>query len=216
MAKIVALTGAGISVASGLPTFDFQWRGIPARDLLTLSSFQADPERFYLFFREALAAWSNATPNAAHLALARAGIPIITQNIDGLHQAAGSCHVCELHGNLHSLLCLRCGTKTPLTLPADGIPMCACGGVLKPDVVLFDEQLHEWGEAAALLLDVERLLVIGTSLAVAPACHLPGIAAAHGARIDMVNDAAEEKVPALLAKLEREGAVDPANPAMHA
>ncbi len=214
MAGVVALTGAGISVASGLPTFDFHWRGMPARDLLTLTSFQDDPERFYLFFRDALTTWGAAAPNGAHLALAGAGIPIITQNIDGLHQRAGSRVVRELHGSLRQLVCLRCGHREPLALPPEGLPLCACGSVLKPDVVLFDEQLRDWEGAVALLTDVTHLLVIGTSLTVAPACYLPGIAAAHGARIETVNEAAEVRVPALLARLASEGVISSAHSAV--
>ncbi|MGQ9780230.1 MAG: SIR2 family NAD-dependent protein deacylase [Bacillota bacterium] len=214
MKKVVAFTGAGISVESGLPTFDFTWRGIPARELLTLSSFLADPERFYLFFREALARWHAAAPNAAHLALAEAEIPVITQNIDGLHQRAGSRVVVELHGNLRTLVCLGCGHREPLVLPPEGLPLCRCGRVLKPDVVLFGEQLHGWEEAMALLRGVEHLLVIGTSLTVAPACYIPGYAAAAGATIEVINDAAATKVPEALARLRREGAIPPAHSAL--
>ena len=214
MKKVVAFTGAGISVESGLPTFDFTWRGIPARELLTLSSFLADPERFYLFFREALARWHAAAPNAAHLALARAGIPVITQNIDGFHQRAGSRIVVELHGNLRHLVCLGCGRREPLALPPEGLPFCRCGRILKPDVVLFDEVLHDWEEAMAILAGAGHLLVIGTSLTVAPACFIPGYAAACGATVEIINEAAATKVPEALARLRREGAIAPAHPAL--
>lgn len=215
MKKVVAFTGAGISVESGLPTFDFTWRGIPARELLTLSSFISDPERFYLFFREALARWGAAAPNAAHLALARAAIPIITQNIDGLHHRAGSRIVVELHGNLRHFVCLGCGHREPLALPAEGLPLCRCGCVLKPDVVLFDEVLHDWEEALALLGGVDHLLVIGTSLTVAPACFIPGYAAARGATVEIINEAAAERVPEAIERLRREGVLPAAHPALH-
>ncbi|NLG85451.1 MAG: NAD-dependent protein deacylase [Firmicutes bacterium] len=214
MKKVVAFTGAGISVASGLPTFDFTWRGIPARDLLTIESFLADPERFYLFFREALARWQAATPNPAHRALAAAEIPVITQNIDGLHQRAGSRVVVELHGNLRHMVCLGCGHREPLVLPPTGLPLCRCGRVLKPDVVLFGEELHGWEEAIALLEGVEHLLVIGTSLTVAPACYIPGYAAASGATVEIINEAAATKVPEAVARLRREGAIAPARSAL--
>lgn len=216
MARVVAFTGAGISVASGLPTFDFTWRGIPARDLLTLSFFRAEPERFYRFFREAMTAWGGAAPNAAHHAIARAGIPVITQNIDGLHQRAGSSVVHELHGNIGGMVCLDCGWRGRLALPPEGLPLCACGAVKKPDVVLFEEPLRDWEGALALLDGVEHLLVVGTSLLVAPACYLPGLAGARGARVEIINEDAAVRVPEAVARLAGEGAIGPADPALHA
>jgi NAD-dependent deacetylase len=198
-------------VASGLPTFDFAWRGVPARELLTLSSFLADPARFYLFFREALETWGEAQPNAAHRAIARAGLPVITQNIDGLHQEAGSRIVCELHGNLRGMTCPRCGWRGPMVLPDEGPPACSCGAVPKPDAVLCEESLQDWEKAVALLNDAVHLLVVGTSLQVAPACHLPEFAAARGARVEIINLAAETRVPEAIARLEREGVIPPAD-----
>jgi NAD-dependent deacetylase len=205
MKRLVAFTGAGISVASGLPTFDFCWRGIPARDLLTLPFFLRDPEQFYAFFREALVAWTGAAPNEAHLALARARIPVVTQNIDGLHQRAGSESVCELHGSLREMVCLTCGWRVGLSLPKDGPPLCRCGKVLKPDVVLFEEPLQDWEEALALLASADHVLVVGTSLAVAPACYLPQLAARQGATIELLNEDAARQVPLAIERLRRKG-----------
>ncbi len=216
MAAVIAFTGAGISVASGLPTFDFTWRGLPARALLSRSAFRRDPELFYDFFREALGRWGAAAPNAAHLALAQAGIPVITQNIDGLHQRAGSRLVCELHGNLREMLCLACGKLVPLDLPEASVPRCTCGGICKPNVVLFEEGLHDWEQAVALLQEVRHLLVVGTSLAVAPACYLPEMAAARGAEVEIINTDAHLLVPAALDRLRCEGVLPPAPPFMHA
>lgn len=203
--RVAALTGAGISVQSGLPTFDFSWRGIPARDLLTLQSFLSDPERFYAFFLEAIEAWRKAEPNKAHTAIAEAGIPVITQNIDGLHQKAGSTIVVEIHGNLRRSVCLACGYRGPLELSSGSLPRCACGSVLKPDVVLFDEQPRDWQRALALLAEVRHLLVVGTSLTVAPACYLPGYAESRGASVELINEEAAERVPEALERLRREG-----------
>lgn len=205
MARVAAFTGAGISVPSGLPTFDFEWRGIPARALLTRTFFRARPETFYEFFREALALWNKAAPNAAHLALADAGIPVITQNIDGLHQRAGSRVVCELHGNLRELICIRCGHRRPLSLPDAGLPLCGCGAVLKPDVVLFEEELPGWDEALRMLDGIAHLLVIGTSLAVAPACYLPQYAESQGACIEIINEDADRLVPPAVERLRAKG-----------
>lgn len=209
MAGIIAFTGAGISVASGLPTFDFHWHGIPARELLTLSAFQRDPDQFFDFFRDALATWGKASPNEAHLAIALAKIPVITQNIDGLHQRAGSATVCELHGNLRSMVCPACRRRAPLALPESGPPHCHCGGIFKPDVVLFEEPLQDWEEAMALLAGATHVLVVGTSLAVAPACYIPNLAARQGANIEILNDDAARDVPAAIERLRQEGVILP-------
>lgn len=199
MARIVALTGAGISVASGLPTFgEDTWRGRPVRELLTKSFFVRNPEEFYHYYWEGLTPWQEAQPNAAHIALARSGAVVITQNIDGLHQAAGSQDVLELHGNLRELVCEDCGTlyRAKDRRAAAGVPRCPKDQhILKPNVVLFEEVPHGFDTAIERLPGADWLLVVGTSLQVAPACYLPEFAHRFRVPVKIINDAAEAEVP---------------------
>lgn len=198
MPNIVAFTGAGISVASGLPTFAVAtWRGQPVRHLLSKSFFVANPKRFYEYFWEGLYSWRTAAPNPAHLALAEGEATIITQNIDGLHQAAGSKKVIELHGNLREFICEKCGRLYPVDDWAQGVlPYCPHDdNLLKPNVILFGEVPYGFDAARECLRGADGLLVIGTSLEVAPACYLPAIARWRRIPVHIINDAAEIKVP---------------------
>lgn len=196
----VAFTGAGISVASGLPTFDITWRGQPVRSLLTRDFFEQDPEGFYEFF-QVVESWKEKKPNPAHLSLATAGIPVVTQNIDGLHQKAGSKVVYEIHGNMREMVCPRCALVKEWRQLSLGIPRCVCGAVLKPMVVLFGDGLLCWDEAVEAMQRADLVLVVGTSLEVAPACYLPRMAAGNGADLVMVNERAEVELPRKLAEL---------------
>lgn len=193
----VAFTGAGISAASGLPTFDSVWRGRPVREYLSREFLHRDPETFYAFFWETLAHWSQAQPNPAHLTLADAGIPVITQNIDGLHQKAGSLEVYEIHGHLRTLTCMNCGGSHRLSeVKWHEVPICErCGQTLSPDVVLFGDALRQWDEALHTILRADLVLVIGSSLQIAPACHLPEMARKNGADVKTFNQRAEEALP---------------------
>ncbi len=190
----VALTGAGISAPSGVPTFDIPWKNRPVREFLTRRYYRRDPYGFFELFC-AMQAWTTAAPNAAHLALAAHGVAIITQNIDGLHQKAGSEDVIELHGNLRRILCPACGRVTPAAdLCEDLRPLyaagdrdavlrritCPCGALLDMDVGLYDDAVRRLDEAAGRLMDADLLLVIGTSLQVYPAAALPDIARQRG------------------------------------
>ncbi len=196
----VAFTGAGISVASGLPTFDISWNGIPIRDLLTAEFFNRDPEGFYEMFRE-VEKWKDAAPNPAHSALTRAQLPVITQNVDGLHQKAGSTKVYEVHGNMREMACLNCRKITPWKPLDSGIPYCECGYVLKPRVVLYGDSLLNWDESVNEIQKADLVLVVGCSLQTAPACYLPQMAQSHGADIITVNEKAEEEVTKLVREL---------------
>lgn len=193
----VAFTGAGISAASGLPTFDTEWRGRPVRDFLSREFFLRDPATFYAFFWETIAHWLHAQPNKAHRVLAEAGMPIVTQNIDGLHQKAGSCQVYEIHGHLRTLTCMDCGgSHRLLDMVRYETPLCeACGGILSPDVVLFGDALRQWDEALQVILHADLVLVVGSSLKVAPACLLPEMARKNGADVRFFNERAEEVLP---------------------
>lgn len=197
---LVVLTGAGISAESGVPTFRGPgglWRSHRAEDLATGRAFLKDPElvwQFYGWRRDLVAA---CRPNPAHLLLVELearfdDFQLITQNVDGLHQAAGSRKLIELHGSLWSMRCTRCGVRwedrrTPLS---QALPTCPqCSGLARPDVVLFDEALDpSIVEAAIAAADSARtMLVIGTSALVHPAASLPLLAKQAGARLIEIN-----------------------------
>ncbi len=181
----VALTGAGISVESGIPDFrspDGLWSRFDPLEYATLSCFLSRPDRAWRLYRELGRTLVGRRPNPAHLALAeleRRGLlsAVVTQNVDGLHQAAGSRRVLELHGEHSHLQCLGCGGLQPImeTHLADGPPpRCEpCGLPLKPNVVLFEEAVRGLDEAQALADACRLLLAVGTSAEVAPASLLP-------------------------------------------
>ena len=201
----VALTGAGVSTASGIPPFrgeDGIWGSEFDPADFQYSRFQADPGGFWKERLDLSARMfpDDVAPNAAHEALAeleQAGQldAVITQNTDGLHQAAGSETVVELHGNSRRVACQNCG----MVLDADPVerrvregevpPECDCGGVLKPDTVLFGEQLPagELQQARRHAREAEVFLAVGSSLQVQPAASLPRAAAESGARLSLVN-----------------------------
>jgi NAD-dependent deacetylase len=199
--RIVFFGGAGVSTESGIPDFR-SGGGLYSRDtgtsfapeeVLSHSFFVAHTALFYEYYRSHLL-YPDARPNPAHLALARledAGklTAVITQNIDGLHQAAGSRTVLELHGSVHRNSCQRCGRGFGLTTITDGIgiPRCECGGVIKPDVVLYEEALDEAVMAAAVshLEAADTLIVGGTSLVVYPAAGL--VDAFRGDQLVLIN-----------------------------
>ena len=185
--NIVFFGGAGVSTESGIPDFRSvdglynQQYQYPPETILSHTFFQKNPEEFYRFYHNKML-FPNAKPNAAHLKLAeleRAGKlkAVVTQNIDGLHQAAGSVNVYELHGSIHRNYCMKCRQFYDLDfmMKQDGVPRCpVCGGTIKPDVVLYEESLdQETIEAAVLAISRADMLIIGgTSLAVYPAAGL--------------------------------------------
>lgn len=186
----LALTGAGISAPSGIPTFDMPWKGRNVRDFLGRSYFRRDPVGFYELFCT-MQAWCDAEPNAAHRALAEKGVRVVTQNIDGLHQKAGSKDVIELHGNLRMVKCPKCGKQMPAAdfcsvlrpLYAKGDTQgvleairCECGGLWDMDVVLYEDAVRDFEKAVDWLMESDLLVVIGTALEVYPAAALPEVA----------------------------------------
>jgi NAD-dependent deacetylase len=200
----VALTGAGVSTPSGIPDFRSPGAGLWAQtdpyEVASLDAFVRRPAAYYDWVRPLARLIKTAQPNPAHLALAeleRTGYlkAIITQNFDGLHQAAGSKVVFELHGSHREATCLKCLNITPAAAYMDqvietgAVPHCQCGGVLKPNTVLFGEMLPVGtfyrAEEAARRCDL--MLVVGTSLEVAPASNLPELALSHGANLIIVN-----------------------------
>ena len=186
--RIVFFGGAGVSTESGIKDFrskDGLYRlqskyGRPYEEMLSHTYFMNHTDTFYQFYREFMIN-TTAKPNDAHKYLAmletRKKLTIITQNIDGLHQMAGSKNVIELHGSIHRNSCMRCGEKYDLNdiLHMDNVPICPhCGGVIKPDVVLYEEPLDELAINGAIeaISQADLLIVAGTSLSVYPASGL--------------------------------------------
>lgn len=184
--RIVFFGGAGVSTESGIPDFRSvdglynQKYKFPPETILSHSFFKAETEEFYRFYQDKMLAL-DAQPNAAHRKLAeleQAGklIAVVTQNIDGLHQAAGSQKVYELHGSVHRNYCQRCGKfyDAHYVKACGGVPRCECGGILKPDVVLYEESLDErtLTESINAIARADMLIIGGTSLAVYPAAGL--------------------------------------------
>lgn len=198
----VVLTGAGVSTASGIPDFRGD-HGLWARDdamrVASIAGFHADPRGFYDFWTDKLARLREAVPNDAHRVIARLearGLvhTLVTQNVDGLHQAAGSRSPLEVHGNFHRARCLTCGARydTATFLAELGpreAPTCTvCSGLVKPDVVLFGEALDaSFEKAQAAVRACDLLIVVGTSLEVAPVSDLVPAAAERGAKVAIVN-----------------------------
>lgn len=201
--KTVALTGAGISTESGIPDFrgpEGLWKQIDPR-LVTIQSFRMFPEVFWYFMVEKFESIMKAQPNKAHYALAELEkigklSSIITQNVDSLHFKAGSKNVIELHGSMREAVCMNCGTIIPMeealkmAKKSYYLPMCeGCGGILKANVILFNESLPEEKLKRALYESrtCDLMLVVGTSLQVYPAAYMPTIAKQRGAKLAIVN-----------------------------
>lgn len=195
----VAFTGAGISVESGIAPFTGVgglWNQYDPR-FIEINFFLSDPARSWqemkkIFFTD----MDEAQPNQAHRVLARLekeGLlrGVITQNIDGLHQRAGSQHVQEFHGTIHTLSCLHCGRKYRLEdINLDEVPpVCLCGSVLKPDFVFYGEGIppHAYEKSAEWAAQADVMVIVGTAGQVMPACSLPRAAKEHGCKIIEVN-----------------------------
>jgi NAD-dependent deacetylase len=199
----VALTGAGVSVPSGIPDFRSPgtglWENVDPMEVAHISVFERDPERFWRYYRPRFQTLGDKRPNAAHAALAeleRRGLlaGVITQNIDRLHRAAGSREVVEVHGSIETSSCVECGASFELErvealFDATGVAHCAgCGGAVKPDVVLFGELLPEAAMARAqeLAEAAELMLCVGSSLAVYPVAGLPELTLEGGGQLAIV------------------------------
>jgi len=185
----VVLTGAGVSTESGIPDFRSPtgiWANVDPMEVASLNAFRHDPERTWRFYSQRMSVLTEAEPKAAHLAIAeleRRGLvrAVITQNIDMLHERAGSRDVVEVHGSIRTASCPRCGRAHPLDEVLDQLrsreaPACIeCGGILKPDVVFFGELLPVGAieRASALAREAELMLVVGSTLEVYPVADLP-------------------------------------------
>ena len=203
--SIVFFGGAGVSTESGVPDFRSvdglysQQYKYPPETIISHSFYIRYPEEFYRFYKDRML-YVNARPNAAHRALARLEAKgklraVITQNIDGLHQMAGSKEVLELHGSVHRNYCTRCKAFYDLdyVVKSEGIPRCSCGGMIKPDVVLYQEGLDDRiiRKAVAYIRNADMLIVGGTSLVVYPAAGL--IDYYRGNRLVLINKEATSK-----------------------
>lgn len=226
-ASICAVTGAGISTASGIPDFRSQggiWEGVDPLEECSLGAFHRDPIRFWNFYRERLQFTGEYRPNPAHLALGKLwdhGLRhIVTQNIDGLHAVAGPQEIIEIHGNARTMSCLDCRRSysfdAALSQRADrdGVPRCECGAALKPDVVLFGEDLPQTAhQAMAWCHDADLVLAIGSSLIVEPVASWTTLNRARGGRLAIltasstpkdnlasviINDPVQDVLPALI------------------
>jgi NAD-dependent deacetylase len=202
--RAVALTGAGVSVPSGIPDFRSPgsglWAAVDPREVAHVNAFRRDPDRFWAFYGRRFALLHDKRPNGAHRALAeleRQGRlrAVLTQNIDRLHRLAGSERVIELHGSIERSVCPRCGREASLAEVLEllahgaGAPRCAaCGGPLKPGVVLFGELLPEaaFAEAEELAAQADLMLCVGSSLEVFPVAGLPELTLGAGGRVALV------------------------------
>jgi NAD-dependent deacetylase len=198
--RIAVLTGAGVSAESGLATFRGAgglWEGHRVEDVATPFAFARDPSLVWRFYNARRANLLTVEPNPGHHALVKLeqrlgpdGFTLVTQNVDGLHRAAGSRRVLEIHGNLGRVRCTGCGVvEDRAGEPLDDLPHCRCGAFLRPDVVWFHEALPEgiWQEAEAAVAQSECLLVIGTSAIVYPAAGLIDTAREAAASVIEVN-----------------------------
>jgi NAD-dependent deacetylase len=232
--NVAVLTGAGVSAESGLATFrgpDGLWEGQRVEDVATPFAFRRNPEMVWRFYNARRANLLAARPNPGHFALAaleerlaRGAFTLLTQNVDGLHRAAGSRRILELHGSLRRVRCTGCDRVSDRGFEAlDDVPHCeSCGALLRPDVVWFHEPLPQdiWAEAENAAGNCQCFLVIGTSAVVYPAAGLIGFARASGAAVIEINREATDAsrlanvglygpsgqiLPRLVEKMERPG-----------
>ena len=195
----IVFSGAGISQESGIPTFEER---PDLREVLTLDVWEQDPASVWQIVWDMFRSVEMAKPNPAHCAISEAQWYVVTQNIDGLHQRAGtrSGDILELHGDLRYAHCVQCGDESQLAfMHQRAIPKCSCGSIYKPNVVLYQEPVTRWRYVANLLNQACGVLVVGTSLTVNPASALPGMAERRGIPVHVINQAASREVPEFIA-----------------
>jgi NAD-dependent deacetylase len=198
MKKLAALTGAGISKPSGIPTFEELG---DLREKLSRDYFESDPGSFYQILRHMVGLIDKAEPNPAHLALAQYDVPVVTMNIDGLHTKAGSRDVVEIHGSLDTLHCKGCNSTHPFNLVYKAIHCPKCGGLLETNVVLYGDMIPLYGDAIQRVCSADHLFVIGTSFYTSTSYDLMQRARYNGAEITIINEKAELEVPRLLKEI---------------
>ena len=195
--KVVFVTGAGISQESGIPTFrgkDGLWRNYDAMKLATIDAFYDNPKLVWEWYNERRQNIFNSEPNLGHKAIAElenfVKVFVLTQNIDGLHQKAGSSNVLELHGSIVKIKCTVCDFKDELLTEFSNLPpLCKCGNILRPDVVWFGEPLPQdvWQKAIIHANQCDLMIIAGTSLVVSPANTLPIYAKQNNAMLIEIN-----------------------------
>jgi len=200
--RVAVLTGAGISAESGVPTYRGSgglWSGFSSADLASPEGFARDPHKVWDWHNDRRMSLAQVKPNAGHLALAQleqqlqargATWTLATQNVDGLHQAAGSTNVLELHGTILAIRCNGCGLGRRVGFePIAELPHCSCGGLMRPDIVWFGEMLPQtvWRAAVRSCQECDVMLTVGTSAQVYPAASLIEVAAENGAATIEVN-----------------------------
>jgi NAD-dependent deacetylase len=199
----IVLTGAGVSTGSGIPDFRTPGKGIWEKvdpfKVTSITAFDENPQRFYYFYRPRIEMLSRVSPNPAHKAISQLEEMgyihcLITQNIDNLHQRAGSKKVIEVHGTLRKAICRRCGKIISSELliqkmdeSKEKVPYCECGGVFKPNVVLFGEMLPNLDNAIYESKRADLILTVGSSLQVSPANMLPQYCLNRGGKLVIVN-----------------------------
>ncbi|MGI6704090.1 MAG: SIR2 family NAD-dependent protein deacylase [Clostridia bacterium] len=195
MLDLIAITGAGISKASGIPTFDEMG---DLREKLSRDYFRAHPKDFYEIILDMKRNIDRAQPNAAHRALAEYRVPVITMNIDGLHTRAGSEGVLEVHGNLAYVECERCNTRHGYNEVDESIYCKGCGRIYEPNVVLYGDSIRHFYEAIALAESCKEVLVVGTSFYTSTVNVFVDSARMAGVKIHIINKEAETEVPRFL------------------
>ena len=196
--KVACLTGAGVSAESGIPTFrekDGVWTQMNPMEWATVDGFRSDPGKVWKWYEQRRQNIRDTDPNLAHIALREMeskfdSFDISTQNIDGLHERAGSSNVLELHGNIFRNKCLECGTGFIFKREYDEPPSClGCRGMIRPDVVWFGEPLPQdiWNRSFQVAMDCDVYLVIGTSGIVHPAAELALVAKRSDATVVIIN-----------------------------
>lgn len=198
--KIVAFTGAGVSKASGIPTFE---ESGDIRRYLHRDYFNQEPKRFYdklLSFSRTL---NQAKPNPAHKTLAKYNIPVITMNVDKLHQKAGSKEVIEVHGNVEKIYCPKCTNDFPFEYAKENYICPDCGSILQHNIILYGDSLplKEMQKAYKLVEEADELIIIGTSFYTSTSSMIVDHADNKGIKVTLINQNAEEKIPKYLEKL---------------
>ncbi|UOF89861.1 iron dicitrate transport regulator FecR [Fodinisporobacter ferrooxydans] len=198
----VVITGAGFSKPCGIPTIHTEVAGRPLHEWFQHKMMVNTPSWYYRVYRLMLREWLRVSPNDAYLQLAKAGFPVITQNIDGLHKKAGTQNLIELHGNLRELICDFCKSvySSELALQSDRIPYCpSCQEqILRPNVVLEGEPVHHFSLAVDWVGQADVLLVIGTHLRMEPCSQLVKIVEENRGTVFYINTQAETLIPRLL------------------
>ncbi|BDQ29938.1 NAD-dependent deacylase [Nitrosopumilus zosterae] len=215
--KVVFVTGAGISQESGIPTFrgkDGLWKNHDSMKLATIDAFYDNPKLVWEWYNERRKNIFAAQPNLGHKAIAElekyVKVVVLTQNIDGLHQKAGSSEVLELHGSIIKIKCSVCNFNEEITSEISEIlPLCKCGNILRPDVVWFGESLPQdvWQKAMIYASQCDLMVIVGTSLVVSPANTLPIYAKQNNALLIEINPDNTEISPEMTLVIRNTGTI---------